>query len=90
MDSVVLPRIGKAVRSVTGSLGQGPNSEVQNIDNRDFSGNMEGTTLIRVSRRTGLNINHNGYYETQNSVNIEDGFFSVLKSSYDRHTSQKP
>ena len=43
MDSVVMQRVGVAVRSITGSSGHGTNSVVQSRDHRVFLGSMEAT-----------------------------------------------
>ena len=40
MDKVVFPRVEMTVRSITVSSEHGPNSEVQNLDRRDFLGKM--------------------------------------------------
>ena len=39
MGNVVIPRVEVAVRSITGSSGQGPSGVVQNADRTDFTGN---------------------------------------------------
>ena len=52
MDDVVIPRVKMAVRSIIGSSGRGWNSVVQNLDQRDCSGNMENTPLMTASSRT--------------------------------------
>ena len=41
IDSVVIPTVDMAVKSITGSTGHGTNSEVQNPDRRDFWGILE-------------------------------------------------
>ena len=41
----VIPGVEMAVRSVTGSSGNVPNSIVQNPDRKDFTGNTETTPL---------------------------------------------
>ena len=41
MDNVVLPRVELVVKSITESSGRGPNSMVQLVDQRNFSGNAE-------------------------------------------------
>ena len=79
MDSVYIPRIEVAVRSITGLLGHGPDVVVQNSEQRDFSWNMEGTPLTTAFYRTDSNVTHNRYDETRISENIEDGDVPALK-----------
>ena len=43
---VVIPRVEMAVRSITKSSRRGPNSVVQNPDQRDFTGITEKTPLV--------------------------------------------
>ena len=50
MDNVSFPRVEMAVRSTTGSSEDGPNSVVQNPDERDFIGNTENTQHRSASR----------------------------------------
>ena len=45
MDTVVIPRVDMALKSITGSSGHGPNSEVQNPDRRDFLEDAGNTPL---------------------------------------------
>ena len=82
MDKVVIPRVAMAVRSITGSSGHGPCSEVQNPDRRDFLGNAGNTPLMSASCNTSQDKND----ETRNEENFEDGDFSVLRPNYDRRT----
>ena len=46
MDNAVVPRVEMAVRAISGSSGRGRNSKVRNPDRRDFSVNMENTSLM--------------------------------------------
>ena len=58
MYNVVILRVEMAVRLITGSSRHVPNSVVQNLEQRDFSGIMEDTPLMTASSRTDLDINH--------------------------------
>ena len=84
MDNVLIPRVEKAMRSLTESLGRGPNRMVQNADRRDFSGNTEKTPLMSASSRVDLNIDRDRNDDTCNVENFEDGDFPALKPTYDR------
>ena len=61
------------------SSGLGCKSELNNPNQRDFSGNVQETPLMATS--TGLNIKHEDD-DTRFNHNIEDGYFPVLKSNY--------
>ena len=63
------------VKSITGWLGHGPNSEIQNLDRRDFLGNADNTSLMSASSRLDLNTNQDRKDETRNEENFEDGNF---------------
>ena len=80
-----------AVRSIIESSGRGPNSMVQNPDQRDFSGNTDNTPLMSASCPIDLNIDQDGIDETCNVENFEDGHFPTLRTNYDRqaHTHHK-
>ena len=84
MDKLVFPTVETAVRSVTGSTGQGPNSEVQNTDRKDLLGNAGNTLLMSISSRLDLNLNQDRKYETRNEENFEVGDFRALRPNYDR------
>ena len=84
MDNSVMPRFEMAVRSVTASSGLRPDSVIQKPDQRDFSGNTVGTSLITPSSRTDLNINHKKFDETRNNETTEDGHFTALRSNFDQ------
>ena len=55
MDKVKIPGVEMVVRSITGSSGRGPNIAVQNLDRRDFTGNIENTPLMSASSWLDLN-----------------------------------
>ena len=65
MDKVILPRVEMPVRSITGSLGHGPNSVVQNSERANFTGNTETNPLMSASSRLGLNIDQGRIDETR-------------------------
>ena len=84
MDKMVIPRVEMAVKSITGSSGHGPKSEVQNPDRKDFLGNAGNTPLMSASIWLDLNTNQDGNHETLNEENYEDGDFPALRPNYDR------
>ena len=73
-----------AVRSITGSSRHGPNSAVQNPDNRDFIGNSVNTSLKSAFSRLDLNIDQDKIDETRDDENFEDGYFPAFRHNYDR------
>ena len=75
-----------AVRSITGSSRQGPNSMVQNPDRRDFTGNTENTLLMSASSRLDSNVDQDRDDETRNVEKFEDVDFPALRPNYDRRT----
>ena len=91
LDSVVIPEVEKAVRSITGSSGHGPSSEIQNSDRRDFRRNTEDTPLMTASSCMELNPDHSKNDETQNNESIQDNDFTALRSICDwrTHTRHK-
>ena len=84
LNNVVISRVEMAVRSITGSSGNGPNSIVQNPDQRDFTGNTENTPLRLASSRLDLNIEKDEIDETRDLDNSEDGDFPETRLNYDR------
>ena len=83
MDTLVLPRVEMAVRSITGSSGHGPTSIVQNPGRRDFIGNTENTLLRSVSGRLDLNFDQDKIDDTRDIENFENGDFPALRPKYD-------
>ena len=73
-----------AVRSMTSSSANGPNSIVQNPDRKDFTGNTENTPLRSASSRLDLNIDQDIIDETCDIDNSEDGGFAATRLNYDR------
>ena len=70
MDSVVIPRVEMAVRSITRLSGQVQNSAVEQPDQRDVWGSMENTPLMTAFSSTDSNINHHRSDEALNSENM--------------------
>ena len=68
IDNVVIPRVELAVKSITGSAGHGTSSEVQNLDLRDFLGNIRNTPVMSASSRLDLDNELNRNEETRNDV----------------------
>ena len=58
----------------------GPNSMVQNLDQRDFSENTKNTSLISASSWVDSNIDQDRNDETRNVENFEDGDFPGVES----------
>ena len=86
MDSVVIPRIEMAVRSLARSSVRGPNSMVQNPDQGSFSGKTENNPLMSASSRIDSKIGQRRNNETRNIENPENGVFPALRPNYDRQT----
>ena len=84
IDKMVVPRGEMAVKSVTGSTGQGTISEIQNLNRRDFLGNIGNTPLTPASSRLVLDNEIDRNDETRNNGDVEDGDFPALRSNYDR------
>ena len=85
IDIVIFPRSEMAVKSITGSKGHGTNSEVRNLDRRDFLGNVSNTPLMWASSRLDLYNELNRNHEIRNNKDFEeDGNFLALKPTYDR------
>ena len=86
IDKMVILRVEKAVRSITGSSRHGFNSEVQNPDRRDFLQNAGNTRLMSASKRLDLSTNQDRNDETRIEENFKDGNFPALRPSYDQRT----
>ena len=84
MNNVVIPQVEMAVRLITGSSGNGPNSIVQNLDRRYFTGNTENTPLRSASSRLGSNIEQDEIDETRDIDNSEDVDFPETRFIFDR------
>ena len=84
MNNVVFPRIEMAVRSITSSSENGPNSRFENPDRRDFTGNTENSAVRSSPSRLDLNIEQDGTDETRDIDNSEDGDFPAKRFNYDR------
>ena len=72
MNYVVIPRVEMAVRSMTSSSGNGPNSIVQNHDRMDFTSNAEKTPPRSASSRSDLKIEQDEIDDTRDFDNSED------------------
>ena len=70
LDNVVFPRVEMAVKSITGSSGQGPSSVVQNPKQRDFTGNTENTSLMLAASQLNLNVDQDRDDWTRNVENF--------------------
>ena len=73
MTYMLTPRVEMAARLIRGSSKNGPNSLVQNLDRRDFTGNTENTPLRSASSRLGLSIEQDELDETHDVDDSEDG-----------------
>ena len=65
------------LRSITGSSGHRPSSVFQNLDRRDFTGNIEKTPLVSASSRLDPNIDRDRIDETSDVEKTKDGDFLV-------------
>ena len=83
LDKVVIPRTETAKRSISGSIGHGSNSDVQNPDRKTFLGNAGNTPLMSASSPLDLNTNQDRNDDTC-TEDFEDGDFPALGRSYDR------
>ena len=83
MNDVFIPRVEMAVRLNTGSSRNAPNSLVQNIDRRYFTGNTEENPLSSASSRLVLNNEQDGIDESHHIDNSEDGAFPATKLNFD-------
>ena len=68
-----------ALRSITGSSGNGPNIAVHNSDRKNFTGNTENTPLRSISSRLDLNIYEDLIDEIRDIDISEDGNFPTTK-----------
>ena len=84
MDNVVIPRAEIAVRLITESSGQGPNSMVQIPDQTYFPGNTEKIPLKSDSGRVDINADLDENDETHFVENFEEGNFPVLRPNCDQ------
>ena len=84
MNNMVIPRVEMAVRSITSSSGNGPNSTVQNPHRRDFTVNTENIPLSPASSRLDLDIEQDEIDETRNIDSSEDGDLPETRFNYDR------
>ena len=75
VDSVIIPRVELAVRSIIGSLGHGPDSTVQNRNKRDFIGSTKIPTFKSPSSPLDLNINQDRTDETHDIERFKDSDF---------------
>ena len=91
MNNVMIPRVDMAVRLITCSSRSGPNSLVQNPDQKDFTGNTKNTPLRSAFSRLDLNVEQDEKDETRDIDNSEDRDFPATRLRYDRraHTHHK-
>ena len=78
VDNMVIPRTEMSVKSITESLGHGPNSVVQNPNQNVFSGIMENILRMGASSRVDLKIDPDRNDDTRNVEKFEDGHFPAL------------
>ena len=84
VNDVVTPRVLMAVRFITGSPGNGPNSIVPNPDRRDVTGNTENSLLRLDSSRLDLNIKQDDLDEIRDIDNSEYDDIPATRLNYDR------
>ena len=83
MNNVVIPRVEMAVKLITASSGNGPNSLVQNLDQR-FYGKIENTPLRSASSQLDLYVEQDEIDETGGFDNSEYGDSLATRLNYDR------
>ena len=83
MNIVVIPWVEMAVRSITGSSENGPNSIVQNSDRTNLTVNAESTPLRSACSLLDLNIEQNEIDETRDVGNSEDGDIPATRFTLD-------
>ena len=84
MNNVVIPRVELAVRSITSSSRNEPNSIVQNSNRRDFTGNTGNTPLRSASSRLDLNTEQDDLNETHDVDKSKEVDFPATRFIYDR------
>ena len=84
MNNADIPRVDMAVRSITGSSGNGTNGVVQNPDVRDCTGISEKTPLRSFSSMLDSNFEQDEIDEARDIGISEDGDFPLTKLNYDR------
>ena len=84
INVLVIPWVKMAVRWITGSSGNGPNSIVQKPDRKDSTGNTKSTALRSASSRLDLNMDQDMKGETRGIDNSEDDNFPATRLDYDR------
>ena len=81
---VVFARVEMAIKSITGSSGDGHNSIVLNLGQRDFTANTENTPLRSASIWLDLKIDQDIIGETRDIEDSEDGDFPATRLIFDR------
>ena len=84
MDNVIFAPVDLAMRSISGSSGQGTNSVLRKEDIRDAIGNTENTGLKLAFSQLYLNIDQERINKTRGIESSEDDDFMVLKAKNDQ------
>ena len=84
INDVVIPQVEMTVRPITRTPGNGPNSIVQNPDQRDFTKNTKNTPLRLASSRLDLIIDRDIIDETRDIDDFQDGDLPATRLNYDR------
>ena len=86
IENLVIPGVELAMKSTNAaSAGRSVDGNVLNLDQRDFSGNVEGLQMTasgRIRSRTDLNM----IYETRGNITVEEGDLVVNEKNIDRQS----
>ena len=83
IKNVIIPRVEKAVKWITGSTGHGTNGEVPDPIRRDFLENIRNTPVMSASSRLDLDNELHTNDGTLDDVDSEEGDFPALKHNYE-------
>ena len=72
IENIVVPRVKLGMRSANGSSGRTVDSNVLELDQRDFSGNIEGLQMT-ASSRINSQKDSNRIDETRGNITVEGG-----------------
>ena len=85
IENLVIPRVELAMKSANASSGRSVDGNVLKLDQRDFSGNIEGlqmTASSRINSPTDLN----WFDETRGNITAEEGDFLINEMNIERQT----
>ena len=85
MDSLVLPTVEQAVKSINASCGKDPKSVCFDPDQKHFSRKADGLQMT-VSSRLNSNIDSSKIDEIRAKTIVEEGELSVIEKNCDWQT----